>query len=80
MTLASAFRSPRHPPINPPKSLCWAPRQNYWRATRHPFPCLLFLLPLLLAYEIGVIRIGGEHAETIRNGVDTVAEGVGRAE
>ncbi len=28
---------------------------TYYLATRHPWPCFLFLLPLLLLYEIGVI-------------------------
>ncbi len=43
---------------------------GYLGATRHPWPCLLFLLPLLLAYETGVLFLGGPHPETIRNGAD----------
>lgn len=43
---------------------------NYLLATRHPWPCLLFLLPLLLGYESGVVWIGGAHPDTLRNGVD----------
>jgi hypothetical protein len=43
---------------------------GYWPATRHPWPCLLFVLPLLVAYEAGVILLGGPEAETIRNGAD----------
>jgi hypothetical protein len=42
----------------------------YFLATRHPWPCLLFLLPLLLAYESGVVWLGGAHPETLRNGLD----------
>jgi membrane protease YdiL (CAAX protease family) len=42
----------------------------YSRATRHPWPCLLFLLPLLAAYEAGVVWIGGAHADAFRNGAD----------
>jgi membrane protease YdiL (CAAX protease family) len=43
---------------------------NYFLATRHPWPCLLFLLPLLLAYEGGVLWLGGAHPDTLRNGLD----------
>lgn len=43
---------------------------GYAQATRHPWPCLLFVLPLLAAYEAGVIYLGGAQAESIRNGAD----------
>jgi hypothetical protein len=43
---------------------------GYLPATRHPWPCLLFVLPLLIAYEAGVVLLGGPHPETIRNGAD----------
>src|SRR5690349_11638548 len=43
---------------------------SYWRATRHPGPCLLFLAPLLIAYEVGVLSLGGDSAPTLRNGAD----------
>jgi membrane protease YdiL (CAAX protease family) len=43
---------------------------SYWQATRHPGPCLLFLAPLLIAYEIGVVSLGGESTLTLRNGAD----------
>jgi hypothetical protein len=43
---------------------------GYLSATRHPWPCLLFVLPLLVAYEAGVLLLGGPHPETIRNGAD----------
>jgi hypothetical protein len=43
----------------------------YFPATRHPWPCLLFVLPLLAAYEGGVLTLGGAHPETLRNGADT---------
>jgi membrane protease YdiL (CAAX protease family) len=42
----------------------------YPRATRHPWPCFLFLLPLLAAYEVGVVWVGGNHADALRNGAD----------
>jgi hypothetical protein len=43
---------------------------SYLRATRHPWPCLLFVLPLVLAYESGVVMLGGPHPENLRNGAD----------
>jgi membrane protease YdiL (CAAX protease family) len=43
---------------------------EYLRATRHPWPCLLFLLPLLAAYEAGVYYLGGGQPEVLRNGAD----------
>ncbi len=43
---------------------------HYLRATRHPWVCLLFLLPLLLAYEGGVLWLGGDRAADLRNGAD----------
>ncbi len=43
---------------------------GYAPATRHPWPCLLFVLPMLIAYEVGVLSLGGPHPETIRNGAD----------
>lgn len=42
----------------------------YFKATRHPWPCFLFLLPLLLAYEVGVLWLGGTQPDTLRNGAD----------
>jgi membrane protease YdiL (CAAX protease family) len=46
-------------------------REKYLKATRHPWPCLLFLLPLLAAYEGGIIWLGGTHPEAFRSGADT---------
>jgi hypothetical protein len=46
-------------------------KRGYFLATRHPWPCLLFLLPLLAAYEGGVIWVGGTQPEALRNGADT---------
>jgi hypothetical protein len=43
---------------------------SYWQATRHPGPCLLFLAPLLAAYEIGVVKLGGATPLALRNGAD----------
>jgi hypothetical protein len=44
---------------------------DYLSATKHPWSCLWFLLPLLAAYEGGILWLGGAHAEAIRNGADT---------
>lgn len=43
---------------------------RYFPATRHPWPCFCFLLPLLLAYEGGVVWLGGKDPEVLRNGAD----------
>jgi membrane protease YdiL (CAAX protease family) len=43
---------------------------GYLGATRHALPCLLFLLPLLIAYECGVLWLGGSQADSLRNGAD----------
>jgi hypothetical protein len=44
---------------------------NYFRATLHPVSCLLFILPLLAVYEVGLVWLGISRAEMIRNGVDS---------
>jgi hypothetical protein len=43
---------------------------SYWQATRHPWPCLLFLVPLLAVYEGGILYLGGPHSEGLRTGSD----------
>ena len=43
---------------------------TYFSATRHPWACLLFLLPLMLIYEGGVIWLGGGDPNSLRNGAD----------
>src|SRR4051794_3813814 len=43
---------------------------SYWAVTRRPLPCLVFVGPLLLAYELGVLWIGGVEAEAWRTGAD----------
>jgi hypothetical protein len=44
--------------------------RTYLAATRHPWACFLFLLPLLLAYEGGLLWLGGDQADRLRNGAD----------
>jgi hypothetical protein len=43
---------------------------GYLMATRHPLPCLLFVLPLLVGYELAVFLLGGANPERLRNGAD----------
>ncbi|MCI0702480.1 MAG: CPBP family glutamic-type intramembrane protease [Planctomycetia bacterium] len=43
---------------------------TYLASTRHPWPCFLFLLPLLAAYEGGVLWLGGDQSARLRNGAD----------
>ncbi|CAN5191651.1 CPBP family glutamic-type intramembrane protease [soil metagenome] len=43
---------------------------SYYAATRHPWACLVFLVPLLAAYEFGVLWLGGPNAIAYRNGAD----------
>lgn len=43
---------------------------SYFAAARHPWACLVFLLPLLAAYEAGVLWLGGANPNALRNGAD----------
>ena len=43
---------------------------QYWQETRRPFCNLIFLLPMLFIYEIGVSLGSGPRGESIRNGAD----------
>lgn len=43
---------------------------GYFRATKHPWPTLVLLVPLLLVYETGVFWFGGPRPDLIRNGAD----------
>src|SRR5947199_8700814 len=40
---------------------------NYWTATRHPWACVFFVLPLLATYEVGLHLLG---QYDLRNGAD----------
>jgi hypothetical protein len=44
--------------------------QGYWQTTRHPWPCLLFVLPLLMAYEGGMLYQSMEGLQAYRSGID----------
>ncbi|MCA9005993.1 MAG: CPBP family intramembrane metalloprotease, partial [Planctomycetaceae bacterium] len=43
---------------------------SYWCEARQPLVCLVFLAPLLLIYEWGVLSMGGNQPELLRNGAD----------
>src|SRR3954449_6567645 len=43
---------------------------SYWHATRRPLPSLVFVLPLMLAYELAVLHQGGASQGTLRTGAD----------
>jgi hypothetical protein len=43
---------------------------SYLWATRHPWPCFFFVFPMLIAYEAGVLLLGGSQPEALRNGAD----------
>ena len=43
---------------------------DYWHRSRQPFASLVFLLPLLIAYEAGVLFFGGAEPDALRNGAD----------
>ncbi len=42
----------------------------YWYQARQPLACLVFLTPLLIVYEIGVLALGGDNPDILRNGAD----------
>jgi membrane protease YdiL (CAAX protease family) len=48
---------------------------NYFTATRHPLPCLVFLLPLLILYEACVLNLGESDPDALRNGADAWLHG-----
>ncbi len=43
---------------------------SYLAATRHPWACFLFLLPLFAVYEVGIHWLGGPNPDGLRNGAD----------
>jgi hypothetical protein len=46
-------------------------RNPYFTATQHPWSCLVFVLPLLAIYEVGILWIASTEPDTLRNGADT---------
>ena len=57
---------------------------GYLRSTRHPWPCLIFLLPFVVGYEVGVVGLGGAEEPSLRTGADvwlrSVLEGHGASQ
>jgi membrane protease YdiL (CAAX protease family) len=51
------------------------PPGQYWTATRHPWSCVLFVLPLLALYELGLYWIGPAAPNEVRNGADVWLRG-----
>ena len=43
---------------------------TYWSSTRRPVPSLVFIAPILVAYEVGVAWLGGPSANALRAGAD----------
>jgi len=43
---------------------------SYWSQTRRPLPCLIFVLPILVVYEAGVLWLAGHGTEELRTGAD----------
>lgn len=46
------------------------PTNDYWSEARTPLSSLLFLLPWIAIYELGVIAIGQDQPDAVRNGAD----------
>ena len=46
------------------------PTNDYWNEARTPLSSLLFLLPWIAIYELGVIAIGQDQPDAVRNGAD----------
>lgn len=51
---------------------------TYWSSTREPIPSLVFIAPILVAYEAGVAWLGGPRADALRAGADAwIRQGLG---
>ena len=50
-------------------------KSDYWQQSRLPWPSLVFLMPLLIAYEMGVLWLGGRNAGALRSGADVWLRG-----
>lgn len=46
------------------------PEAGYWGTTRHPLPSLVLVAPIVLAYEFGVLWLGGGQSASLRTGAD----------
>ncbi len=45
--------------------------EKYWDKTKRPLPNLFFVLPLLIAYEVGVLLIGETNGFSVRSAADS---------
>jgi hypothetical protein len=63
-------RAAKEPPPDPQVWLQEHRPCSYWEATRRPFPSLLFVGPLVVAYEVAVLIAGGTDAGSLRSGAD----------
>lgn len=45
-------------------------QNDYWSQTKTPLNCLVFLLPLLVGYELGVLYFGHHNDSGVRTGAD----------
>jgi membrane protease YdiL (CAAX protease family) len=61
--LSAATRSHASPTMLPLAS----PTDTYWELSRRPLMSLLFVLPIMLAYELGVLTLG---RDSLRNAAD----------
>lgn len=43
---------------------------DYWSEARTPLSSLLFLIPWIVVYELGVLVVGRDQPDTVRNGAD----------
>lgn len=68
MDLRGGFRARRWSPDRWPAHD--RPRVGYLAAVRHPWPALVFLVPLLALYEFGVARLTPPSGESLRAGVE----------
>lgn len=48
---------------------------DYWSATKHPWAGVLFVVPLLTIYELGLYALGTTGPEALRNGADAWLRG-----
>ena len=48
----------------------YASSDDYWSLTRRPLTCWLYLLPMLVLYEVGILWVGGRNPDPFRNGAD----------
>lgn len=44
---------------------------EYYAATRHPWAAVVFVLPLLMLYEAGLLSVATGQSDFLRNGTDT---------